>query len=181
MWSYFWIDFNKFYTKTFRIVYILIVCLLILFRITMWFWNSHGTMHILPSIDSLNNFDSVQQNSNRCLLGLVIVFVLLYPDCWPMVVFFSLFWFIVFVFLLFVIIERIEQHESNQHIVFTICINNVYLWIYMMGCRGRDSMVLLCCKVKVRVRLWYLTPLCSTVIIYYVYCTCKERNQYKLQ
>ena len=28
---YFWIDFNKFYTKTFRIVYILIVYLLIMF------------------------------------------------------------------------------------------------------------------------------------------------------
>ena len=31
LWSHFWIDFNKFYTKTFRIVYILIVYLLIMF------------------------------------------------------------------------------------------------------------------------------------------------------
>ena len=31
LWSHFWIDFNKFYTKTFRIVYILIVDLLIMF------------------------------------------------------------------------------------------------------------------------------------------------------
>jgi hypothetical protein len=29
--NHFWIDFNKFYTKTFRIVYILIVYLLIMF------------------------------------------------------------------------------------------------------------------------------------------------------
>ena len=29
--SHFWIDFNKFYTKTFRIVYILIAYLLIMF------------------------------------------------------------------------------------------------------------------------------------------------------
>ena len=31
LWSHFWIDFNKFYTKTFSIVYILIVYLLIMF------------------------------------------------------------------------------------------------------------------------------------------------------
>jgi hypothetical protein len=31
LWSHFWIDFNKFYTKAFRIVYILIVYLLIMF------------------------------------------------------------------------------------------------------------------------------------------------------
>jgi hypothetical protein len=31
LWSHFWIDFNKFYTKTFRIVYILTVYLLIMF------------------------------------------------------------------------------------------------------------------------------------------------------
>ena len=31
LWSHFWIDFNKFYIKTFRIVYILIVYLLIMF------------------------------------------------------------------------------------------------------------------------------------------------------
>jgi hypothetical protein len=31
LWSNFWVDFNKFYTKTFRIVYILIVYLLIMF------------------------------------------------------------------------------------------------------------------------------------------------------
>jgi hypothetical protein len=31
LWSHFWIDFNKLYTKTFRIVYILIVYLLIMF------------------------------------------------------------------------------------------------------------------------------------------------------
>ena len=31
LWSHFWIDFNKFYTKTFRIVYIMIAYLLIMF------------------------------------------------------------------------------------------------------------------------------------------------------
>jgi hypothetical protein len=31
LWSNFWIDFNKFYTKSFRMVYILIVYLLIMF------------------------------------------------------------------------------------------------------------------------------------------------------
>ena len=31
LWSHFWIDFNKLYTKTFKIVYILIVYLLIMF------------------------------------------------------------------------------------------------------------------------------------------------------
>jgi hypothetical protein len=31
LWSHFWIDFNKFYPKTFRIVYILMVYLLIMF------------------------------------------------------------------------------------------------------------------------------------------------------
>ena len=31
LWSHFWIDFNKFHTKTFRIVYILIVDLLVMF------------------------------------------------------------------------------------------------------------------------------------------------------
>jgi hypothetical protein len=31
LWNHFWIDFNKFYTKTFRIVYILTVYLLIMF------------------------------------------------------------------------------------------------------------------------------------------------------
>jgi hypothetical protein len=31
LWSHFWIDFNKFYTKTFGIIYILFVYLLIMF------------------------------------------------------------------------------------------------------------------------------------------------------
>ena len=32
LWSHFWIDFSKFYTKTFRIIYILTVYLLIMFK-----------------------------------------------------------------------------------------------------------------------------------------------------
>ena len=38
--SHFWIDFNKFYTKTFRIVYILIVYLLIMFMSPYLIWCS---------------------------------------------------------------------------------------------------------------------------------------------
>ena len=37
LWSHFWIDFNKFYIKTFRIVYILIVYLLIIVYMSVFY------------------------------------------------------------------------------------------------------------------------------------------------
>jgi hypothetical protein len=45
LWSHFWIDFNKFYTKTFRIVYILIVYLLIYVLFKLWTNKNHSYKH----------------------------------------------------------------------------------------------------------------------------------------
>ena len=48
LWSHFWIDFNKFYTKTFRIVYILTVYLLCLYEWFLFVHNLNITNQRLP-------------------------------------------------------------------------------------------------------------------------------------